>query len=633
MGPLTSFLLSQLSEESVDPLQSKLAEKTLTPAEVNRLAEDLVAEWQTDPELKARSLALIGKKPKDAISHRDLEMMVRLLHATHSKDAGVLPEFMEKAKREGFVDPRTDDFSKNQAFGRAVGMGLLPTFAGAVFTPVNPKIGVPLIAGGLGLGALTYSRKLKKFRELQEKGLNPVTGKKHDPARIERTRQLVQRIRKNKNDREAVKEIDAQIFEDLGIKQAEVEYHGKTFPGYNHPVPSDKKEKKMMVLAKKGDQVKLVHFGQKGYQHNYSPEAKQNYLTRSAGIRNKSGELTKDDPFSPNYWARKVLWPKGKTGEGSNGPVKTEVRVSSEKKASLADFLEKRAAHFQGSAHEGRSTEDLTDELSRVRRQLANTNSMSEGLAPWQHGLVVAAPAAVLMHRLTGGNGAATLLASGLGGAAGFGAGKYGLERREAAIARLLVERGTEKTVNEKRAAELSDAAREKIPASEFAVSKRLAKKSGDEVRAGEEGKYPIPDRAHARNALARVAQHGTPAEVAAVKAKVKKAFPDIAVDGEKKASLFDAIAARKENERWAASAKLAADDNFGHGAELAGLGILAVPAAASVIGKKFKMPALHRFGERDAVKHTTELVGLGTLAAPSVSHFMKKKPATPGQQ
>lgn len=206
MGPLTSFLLSQLSEESVGPLQSKLAEKTLTPAEVNRLAEDLVAEWQTDPELKARSLALIGKKPKDSISHRDLEMMVRLLHATHSKDASV-------------------------------------------------------------------------------------------------------------------------------------EYHGKTFPGYNKPISSDKKEKKMMVLAKKGDQVKLVHFGQKGYQHNYSPEAKQNYLTRSAGIRNKSGELTKDDPFSPNYWARKVLWPKGKTGEGSNGPVKTEVRVSSEKKASLFDAI------------------------------------------------------------------------------------------------------------------------------------------------------------------------------------------------------------------------------------------------------------------------------------------------------
>jgi len=40
--------------------------------------------------------------------------------------------------------------------------------------------------------------------------------------------------------------------------------------------------------------------------------------------------------------------------------------------------------------------------------------------------------------------------------------------------------------------------------------------------------KYPIPDKAHARNALARVAQHGTPAEQKKVKAAVKKRYPGI---------------------------------------------------------------------------------------------------------
>lgn len=45
--------------------------------------------------------------------------------------------------------------------------------------------------------------------------------------------------------------------------------------------------------------------------------------------------------------------------------------------------------------------------------------------------------------------------------------------------------------------------------------------------------KYPIPDKAHARNALARVAQNGTPAEQKEVKAAVKKRFPSI---GKKKA-------------------------------------------------------------------------------------------------
>ncbi len=39
---------------------------------------------------------------------------------------------------------------------------------------------------------------------------------------------------------------------------------------------------------------------------------------------------------------------------------------------------------------------------------------------------------------------------------------------------------------------------------------------------------YPISDKAHARNALARVAQHGTAAEKAKVRAAVHKKFPDI---------------------------------------------------------------------------------------------------------
>ena len=94
-------------------------------------------------------------------------------------------------------------------------------------------------------------------------------------------------------------------------KTAEVEYRGRTFPGYNKPVRSDRKNKKKMVLVKRGDKIKLVHFGQKGYEdftQHKDKKRQKNYLTRSAGIRNKSGKLTKDDPFSPNYWARRELW-------------------------------------------------------------------------------------------------------------------------------------------------------------------------------------------------------------------------------------------------------------------------------------------------------------------------------------
>jgi len=44
--------------------------------------------------------------------------------------------------------------------------------------------------------------------------------------------------------------------------------------------------------------------------------------------------------------------------------------------------------------------------------------------------------------------------------------------------------------------------------------------------------RYPIPDRSHGANALARVAQHGTPEEKATVRAKVHAKFPTIGKEG-----------------------------------------------------------------------------------------------------
>jgi len=96
-------------------------------------------------------------------------------------------------------------------------------------------------------------------------------------------------------------------------------YRSKLFH-LNKPVKSTAKGKKMMVLACKitrGEKrVKLIHFGALGYGHNYSQKAKRSYLARSAGIRNKAGKLTKNDPWSANYWARRILWPANKPARG-----------------------------------------------------------------------------------------------------------------------------------------------------------------------------------------------------------------------------------------------------------------------------------------------------------------------------
>ena len=59
---------------------------------------------------------------------------------------------------------------------------------------------------------------------------------------------------------------------------------------------------------------------------------------------------------------------------------------------------------------------------------------------------------------------------------------------------------------------------RHRLPAATFAIP---SKRPGP-------GSYPIPDEAHARNALARVAQYGTPAEQAKVRRAVHAKYPGI---------------------------------------------------------------------------------------------------------
>jgi hypothetical protein len=105
-------------------------------------------------------------------------------------------------------------------------------------------------------------------------------------------------------------------------------YRGKLL-NIDKPVKSTAKNKKMMVLASKTvnkeKRVKLIHFGALGYGHNYSIEAKKNYLKRSAGIKNKQGKLTKDDSWSANYWSRKILWPEKKP---ATGPKITKKKIN-----------------------------------------------------------------------------------------------------------------------------------------------------------------------------------------------------------------------------------------------------------------------------------------------------------------
>ena len=79
---------------------------------------------------------------------------------------------------------------------------------------------------------------------------------------------------------------------------------------------SKRKNKKLFTVVDE----KEVHFGDIRYSHffdrslllpkklNHNDEKRRkNYLTRSANQKAK-GKLTRDNPKSPNYHARRVLW-------------------------------------------------------------------------------------------------------------------------------------------------------------------------------------------------------------------------------------------------------------------------------------------------------------------------------------
>lgn len=69
--------------------------------------------------------------------------------------------------------------------------------------------------------------------------------------------------------------------------------------------------------------------------------------------------------------------------------------------------------------------------------------------------------------------------------------------------------------------AKLTSKKRNKLPKKSFALPGKRA--------------YPIHDKAHARAALSRVAQHGTKAQQKKVRAAVTKKFPSLKKTGGKK--------------------------------------------------------------------------------------------------
>ena len=89
-----------------------------------------------------------------------------------------------------------------------------------------------------------------------------------------------------------------------------IDYRGEKFSGYNKPKKTPgHKTKSHAVLAKVGDEVKLVRFGQQGVTGaGKNPTSAKDKARKKSYYARHSAQDPNPDMFSARYWAHKVKW-------------------------------------------------------------------------------------------------------------------------------------------------------------------------------------------------------------------------------------------------------------------------------------------------------------------------------------
>ena len=88
-----------------------------------------------------------------------------------------------------------------------------------------------------------------------------------------------------------------------------ITYRGETFSGYNKPKRTSKHPRSShAVLAKEGDKIKLIRFGQQGVcGAGKSPKSKKEKARRKSFKARHAKNISKGK-MSAAYWANKVKW-------------------------------------------------------------------------------------------------------------------------------------------------------------------------------------------------------------------------------------------------------------------------------------------------------------------------------------
>ena len=86
-----------------------------------------------------------------------------------------------------------------------------------------------------------------------------------------------------------------------------ITYRGERFSGYNKPKRTPKAKKSHAVLAKEGDKVRLIRFGQQGVSgagKKTDPKSK----ARRKSFKARHAQNIKKGKMSAAYWADKEKW-------------------------------------------------------------------------------------------------------------------------------------------------------------------------------------------------------------------------------------------------------------------------------------------------------------------------------------
>ena len=88
-----------------------------------------------------------------------------------------------------------------------------------------------------------------------------------------------------------------------------INYRGEKFSGYNKPKrTTNHPSKSHAVLAKEGNKVKLIRFGQKGVKGAGKNPKSAKEKARRKSFKARHAKNIKKGKMSAAYWADKVKW-------------------------------------------------------------------------------------------------------------------------------------------------------------------------------------------------------------------------------------------------------------------------------------------------------------------------------------